>query len=256
MSGYKWLYSTLLIISVFILTGCFRDASNILPSATNPWRTIATGLEDRTIEIDNNAIAQLYIVRIDPAQYRFEVHYTPSTPYYIEEWLNLLPDAKLIVNANLFDANYNIVGLLIQNGIAYGWSYTDRGGTFAVKNNFPFITHNIYQPFDTTGAQHAVQGFPMLVYNGTQAFDRFGGASRRTAIGQDSQGRIYIMVTPIFGPSLSDFSRFLAESDLGLVNAFNLDGGRSTMIDVADADMTVRSLDRVPAVLAIYPIGE
>ncbi|MCL4254635.1 MAG: phosphodiester glycosidase family protein, partial [Anaerolineae bacterium] len=179
-----------------------------------------------------------------------------NTPLYIEEWRSTLPDAKLIVNTNLFDANYNVVGLLIQNGTSYGWSYTDRGGTFAVKNNFPFITHNIYQPFDTTGAQHAVQGFPMLVYNGTQAFDRFGGASRRTAIGQDSQGRIYIMVTPIFGPSLRDLSRFLAESDLGLVNAFNLDGGGSTMIDVPDANMTVRSLDRVPAVLAIYPIED
>jgi Trk K+ transport system NAD-binding subunit len=62
------------------------------------------------------------------------------------------------------------------------------------------------------------------------------------------------MVTPIFGPSLSDLSRFLAESDLGLVNAFNLDGGRSTMIDVPDSNTTIRALDRVPAVLAIYPI--
>jgi exopolysaccharide biosynthesis protein len=245
----------MLLVSLVILTSCFRDESQ--PPATtinNTWRTIATGLEDRTLQIGDNAIAQLYIVRIDPTQYRFEVHYTPRTPYSIDEWRNLLPNAKLIVNANLFDADYNIVGLLIQNGTAYGWSYTDRGGTFAIKNNIPYITHNIYQPFDSTGAQYAIQGFPMLVYNGVQAFDRSGGASRRTAIGQDTQGRIYIMVTPIFGPSLSDLSRFLAESDLGLVNAFNLDGGRSTMIDVPDSNTTIRALDRVPAVLAIYPI--
>jgi exopolysaccharide biosynthesis protein len=240
---------------MLLLTSCFRDASDILPdSAVNQWRTIGGGLEDRTLQVGDNAISQLYILRVDPTYYRFEAHYTPNTAYYIEEWEAQLPDATIIVNANLFDINNAITGLLIRDGVIFGRSYTDRGGTFAIKNNFPFITHNIYEPFDTTGAQHAIQGFPVLVYNGVAAFERFGNASRRTVIGQDGQGRILIIVTPIFGPSLNELSAFLANSDLGLVNAINLDGGGSTMLYVENIT-TVRSFDRVPAVLAIYPIG-
>lgn len=253
---YRGFYYLCSVILVVMLTGCFRNADEMPTPTPDTWRILAQGLADRLIHIDDNPIARLYIVRIDPVHYRFEVHYTPSTAFYLDDWLNLLPNAALIVNANLFDADYNVVGLLIRDGVSYGWSYTDRGGTFAIKNDVPYITYNIHHPFDSTGAQYAIQGFPMLVYNGEQAFDRPGGASRRTAIGQDRQGRIYIMVTPIFGPSLRDLSRFLAESDLDLVNAFNLDGGRSTMIAVSDANMTVRSLDRVPAVLAIYPIED
>ncbi len=246
------------ILCTVLLTGCFQDASDTLPDPTiTDWRQLAVGLEERIINMGDDALSQLYIVRIDPAYYRFEAHYTPQTAYYLEEW-QAQPDlfnAILIVNTNFFNADKTIIGLLVRDGQQFGYGYTDRGGTFAIKNNFPFISHNIYQPFDATGAQHAVQGFPMLVYNGERAFERLGRASRRTAIGQDSQGRVYIIVTPIFGPTLADFSAFLASSDLGLVNAFNLDGGGSTMLYLKDT-ITVRSFDRVPAVLAVYPIGE
>jgi len=253
--NYKYPLALLWIACSVLLTSCFRDVGEELQNTDNTeWRMIAVGLEDRTMSIGDDALSQLYIVRIDPVYYRFEAHYTPEMAYYIEDWRTVLPNATLIMNTNFFQPNHTIMGLFISNGTIFGSTYTDRGGTFAIKNNFPFISHNIYQPFDVTGAQHAIQGYPMLVYNGEQAFERVGGASRRTAIGQDSQGRVYIIVTPIFGPSLNELSAFLASSDLGLLNAFNLDGGGSTMLYLKDT-ITVRSFDRVPAVLAVYPIG-
>jgi len=61
------------------------------------------------------------------------------------------------------------------------------------------------------------------------------------------------MVTPLLGPTLLDLSAFLAQSDMDLVNAFNLDGGGSTMMVIAPEDYLIASRDPVPAVLAIYP---
>lgn len=173
----------------------------------------------------------------------------------MEEWHARLPDAHIIINANFFDAQNAITGLLIRDGVAFGWNYTDRGGTFAIRDAIPRITHNIYQPFDMQGAQYAIQGFPMLVYNGEAIYTQSGRGSRRTAIGQDRQGRILIFITPILGPSLDDFSEFLARPEFDLVNAFNLDGGRSTMVWVSKTpiNQVVQSIEPVPAILAVYP---
>jgi exopolysaccharide biosynthesis protein len=80
--------------------------------------------------------------------------------------------------------------------------------------------------------------------------DRF---SRRTVIGQDTTGRIIIMATPFLGLTLLDLSAYLPTTDLNLVNAFNLDGGRSTLMYIRSPEYILNSVDAVPAVLAIYP---
>ncbi|MDZ4669322.1 MAG: phosphodiester glycosidase family protein [Phototrophicales bacterium] len=257
MFGYKGFIGVIFGMIMLLLSGCFQDASNALaPVPQTDWRTLATGLEERTIEMDNNPILQLYVLRIDPTHYRFEAHYQPNETAYIDDWRTAHPTAQIIMNANFFDVDDSVLGLFISHGVTFGRSYTDRGGTFAITDNIPTITHNIYEPIieDMTTIQHAVQGFPMLVYNGEASFDQAGSASRRSAIGIDEQGRVLLIVTPIFGPSLSDLSTFLATSDLELVDAFNLDGGRSTMMYVAETSSTLRSFERVPAILAVYTI--
>jgi len=75
-------------------------------------------------------------------------------------------------------------------------------------------------------------------------------------IAQDDQGRILMMVTAYGGARLQDLSTYLAQSDLNVVNAFNLDGGVSTMMYIAAQETTppymVAAQEPVPAILAIY----
>jgi hypothetical protein len=64
------------------------------------------------------------------------------------------------------------------------------------------------------------------------------------------------MVTPLVGIRLVELSEYLASSDMELVNAVNLDGGGSTMMYLnvpGTPEFLLRSLDAVPAVLAVYP---
>lgn len=257
----KWL----LILIALICTGCvLQQRSSTLPLASTPetpvesstWTTVAPGLEQRTYIPNDNALGQLLVLRIDPALYTFRAHYRPSEALTLDEWEAHLPDAAVFINANFFDANEHIVGLLVTDGVVYGQSYQDRGGTFLVQNGLPRVRSNISEPYVGEPLEQAIQAFPMLVQDGLTTFT--GGqsdrATRRTVIGQDTDDRILLMVTPLLGLTLTDLSAYLPTTDMGIIHAFNLDGGGSSLLyhRGIDAPLKMPSFDPVPAVLAAY----
>jgi uncharacterized protein YigE (DUF2233 family) len=243
------------LLLLLLLTGCFiqtiepTEIPSPSPEATaEGWDTLATGLEYRSY----NRVLQT--LRIDPSNYEFRVHYRPEEPLKIEQWEALLPDAELIINANFFTPENTVLGLLISDGLVYGQSYQDRGGTFFVLDGQVGISSNLAQPYQGEAYSQAIQAFPMLVYEGEAAYERENdiSPSRRTVIGMDREGRVIIMVTIGFGMGLYPLSQYLPTTDLGLETAFNLDGGGSSMLYVAANAYEIRSFDPVPAVLAVY----
>ena len=111
---------------------------------------------------------------------------------------------------------HEILGLLVSDGITYGSPFTDRGGMFAVEKGTARVRSTLAEPYLGEPLEQAAQAFPMLVYNGQQAYtdtaaDRF---TRRTVIGQDSDGRIILMATPLIGLPLLDLSAYLAATDI------------------------------------------
>jgi exopolysaccharide biosynthesis protein len=230
----------------------------ISESPVNGWESLAPGLERRILQPDVESISsQLIVVRIDPSQFRFRAHYRSGQPLRTSEWAELLPDAAVIVNANFFDPENRILGLLVSDGVVYGSSYTDRGGTFLVQGGVARVRSNLREPYQGEALEQAVQAFPMLVLDGLAAFqtDRQEFPSRRTAIAQDDQGRILLMATPFFGLTLQSLSSYLADAGLGILTALNLDGGGSTLMVLgtgAEREVSVASFDAVPAVLAVY----
>lgn len=223
------------------------------------WETLAPGLERRTyFPTPDNQVTQIVALRIDPANYTFRAHYRPGEPLTASEWENELGNAVAFVNTNYFTEANEAIGLLVTDGVVYGPPYTDRGGIFLVQDGQPRVRSTVNEPYyDGEPLEQAVQAFPMLVLDGLQAYtdtspDRF---TRRTVVAQDDQGRIILMATPLFGLPLLDLSIYLPQTDMHIVNAFNLDGGGSTLmgIRVGDAlEFSVTSLDPVPSVLAIY----
>ncbi len=258
----------ILFFTTLLISACFTLATTAAPTTTPPiatipatennnWQTLAPGLEQRIFIPNGNAFARILALRIDPAQYDFRVHYHPGEPLNATGWQQQLPGAIAFVNANFFSSENTVTGLLVADGVVYGTSYRDFGGTFTVQNGQSRVRSNTLEPYTGELLEQAVQAFPMLVLNGSQAYngdpDRI---TRRTAIGQDSGGRIILMVTPLIGLTLPDLSAYLTVSDIGLVNAFNLDGGGSTMAAInapGTRPYMLLSLDPVPAVLAVYP---
>jgi len=233
--------------------------STTFATYADTWQPLAPGLERRTyLPPPENEVTKLITVRIDPNLYVFRVHYHPGAPLNIRQWAEELPGAVAFVNANFFDENENALGLLVTDGQTNGVSFVDRGGTFLVQNGQARVRSNIAEPYQGELLEQAVQGFPMLMVDGVQAYsdtaqDQF---TRRTVVAQDTAGRIVLLVTPLIGLTLLDLSAFLPTTDMNLVNALNLDGGGSTLmyLNVSGVpEYIVTSLDPVPAVLAVYP---
>jgi len=222
------------------------------------WELLAPGLERRALFPGGNyPLTQFTVIRIDPAHFTFRAHYRPGEPLSLTEWRDALPDATGFINANFFDAQARILGLLISDGISYGSAYSNRGGVFYTLGDDIGIRSTVVEPYGGETYDQAVQAFPMLVSGGTAAFSNSGAdrASRRTAIGLDSSGRVLVIVSSsLIGMRLTDLSAYLPDAGLDIVEAVNLDGGGSTLLYLnAASGVQVPSFDPVPAVLAIYP---
>ncbi|MGZ9222521.1 MAG: phosphodiester glycosidase family protein, partial [Anaerolineales bacterium] len=102
-----------------------------------------------------------------------------------------------------------------------------------------------------------LQSFPVLVRPGgepgfpEQYEDNV--QARRTVIGQDRNGQLLLIVAPRGYFTLHQLSVYLAESDLNLDIAINLDGGPSTGILVADPQEVVGSQTSLPFVILVHP---
>jgi uncharacterized protein YigE (DUF2233 family) len=227
------------------------------PVSDTDWDTLAPGLERRVYRPGApNVLTSFVALRIDPALYSLRAHYQPGQALTASGWQEALPGAVAFVNANFFDPQGQILGLLVADGVSHGRSFVGFGGMAQVQNGVPRVRSLIAEPYAGEALEQAVQAFPMLLLNGEPTFERTGGdrPSRRTIIGQDSAGRIVLITTnSLVGMRLAELGTYLASTDLGLVNALNLDGGGSTLMVInAGAPLLVPSFDPVPAVLAVY----
>jgi uncharacterized protein YigE (DUF2233 family) len=246
-----------------LLTGCFSAALGTQPTSqpatptTDGWEQIAIGLERRIYTPPQSGLGALIVLRIDPSLYSFRAHYRPGAPLLLSDWASMLPGAAAFINANYFDPQFNALGLVVADGVAYGRSYVNMGGLLQVQNGAVRVRSTILEPYMGEALEQAVQAFPMLVTNGVASFSNRQGdrVTRRTVAAQDAQGRILLMATPLFGISLVDLANYLPTTDLQIINAVNLDGGGSTMmaIPAGAQPYTLPSFDAVPTVLAVYP---
>ncbi len=256
---------------MLLISSCSLTTDNIIPSteampsteiptvqptiSDSEWQQLAPGLEQRAYTPNDNPLAQIIVLRIDPNMYTFRAHYRAGSPLGLGEWESTLSDAVALVNANFFDPQNRVLGLLVSDGMVYGSSYFGRGGTFVIQNGQARVRSNLVEPYQGEALEQAVQAFPMLVLDGVSIFEDLSATStsRRTIVAQDIQGRILLMVTPFLGLLLTELSVYLPTTDMGIVNAVNLDGGGSTMMFVAPSNFRLPSLDPVPSVLAVYP---
>jgi len=133
------------------------------------------------------------------------------------------------------------------------------GGMLQVQGNIVRVRSTLLEPYIGEALDQAVQAFPMLITNGEASFSNTTGdrSTRRTVVGQDKWDRILLIgTTSLSGMKLVDLSRYLASTDLQLVNAVNLDGGGSSLLALmppGQPSYFIPSFDPVPTVLAVYP---
>ncbi len=197
------------------------------PVHDSGWQELFPGTEVRT-HIAGRAMTALRLV---PAAVHFDVAYTtnPNDARTVDGWLNR-STALAAVNCGFYftddqDQNHAI-GLLAGPEGTLSPLRPQWGGVLFVNDEKGWV--QTAPPALKGPVRLGVQGWPMLVRNGA-VVPRLDGDNpdARTVVAQDDQGRI-LFVVDIGGVSLDSLARFLVDSDMGIVQAVNLDGGSSS----------------------------
>lgn len=222
------------------------------------WLLLRPGLERRTINLqpaENQGRESLYILRVDPAHFRFDVGYHPGQPQSLEQW-QTETGALLVVNGGYFTEEYIATGAIVVDGQSSGTSYRDFGGMLTITAAGPALRWLPQQPYDPAeGLLAGLQSFPLLVTPGGQIGypEEDGQRARRTVIAQDTGGRILFVLAINGSFTLHQMSRFLVESDMNIDQALNLDGGTSTGLRLSEPAEGIAAFSLLPAVIAVYP---
>ncbi len=237
----------------------------VTPSSTpivpdTDWELLHPGLERRIINFFDDKgkhVEHLYILRLDPNHYKFDVAYHQK-PQSLEAW-QAETKALIVINGGYFrqeEDTYIPNGLMVVNGTAIGSSYDAFAGMLAVTNDGPelrWLAQSPYNPNESLRA--ALQSFPLLVKPGGElgfpAEYEDNRQARRSAIGQDKNGRIILMVAGQGYFTLHQFSTYLTHSDFDLDIAINLDGGKSSGILLANPMEKVSELILLPIVITV-----
>lgn len=248
-------------------TPSFTPLHTRIPSPTpvipdTGWQVIQAGLEQRQINLiaENNLVQeQIFLFRLDPALFRFQIH-TTTEPISLETWLEET-GARAVVNGGYFrieDEKTYPNGLTIINGQIQGFPFGDYAGMFTVTGtqvNLRWLAQQPYSPDENI--DYSLQSFPLLVKpNGVLGFPEEyedNISARRTVLGQDRAGNILLILTNRGYFTLHTLSKYLTESDLNLDIAVNLDGGPSTGFLMNDPDINIPSGTLLPFVISIHP---
>ena len=232
-------------------TGASSDSSEA-------WQTLRPGLDRRQVSLltDKGGVRErLYMLRLDPAFFEFDVGYKPGAPQRLMDWQSET-GALIVANGGYFTAENSATGLIIVNGQATGTSYAGFGGMLAISDNGPSVRSLSQQPYDPYEPLRAgLQSFPMLVMPGGQIGypQEDGLADRRTVIAQDTHGRILFILAMTGSMTLHEMSQYLAGSDLDISVALNLDGGASSGIQLTEPPEGVAPFSLLPIVITVRP---
>lgn len=228
------------------------------PLPDSGWQLLHPGFEQRHIQqiaADGRPEEQITLFRIDPTLYNFAVAYRPGEPQSLAQWQQET-GALLVVNGGFFTEDNQATGLIVVDGQPHGRSYGDFAGMFAVTAAGPELRWLGTRPYSPDEPLlYGLQAFPMLIKSAGEAAytQEDSDQARRTVIAQDADGRLLFIVAAWGYFTLPDLSHWLANSDLNLQIALNLDGGTSTGYWLAQPETAVPSFVRLPAVITVSP---
>ncbi len=235
--------------------------------ADTGWDSLQTGLEKRVIRLEpivsttgsNRGAEIVYMLRVDPAHFLFDVGYAAGNPKLLAEW-QAESGAQIVVNGGFFTPEQTATALVIDDNQVIGSSYVGFGGMIGIDAAGVTLLDLARQPYTGgEGFAEGMQSFPMLVLPGGElgfpADLESGRVARRTVIGIDQTGRVLLIITPRGAFTLHQLSRYLVESDFELDMALNLDGGPSSGILLQNAAGVegYAAYTAVPLVLLVRP---
>ncbi|MSP90188.1 MAG: phosphodiester glycosidase family protein [Myxococcales bacterium] len=202
------------------------------------WQSLQPGLEYARAETHTGAGGDLAIHLVRIVLNRWELVLVDSTatkqPLADARTFREAVGGVLAVNAGYFDPQFQPLGLRVSRGRQLGPLRRVDQGVFTVGAGRAGLQH-AKEWVAPAALEFALQCGPRLLVAGSTPAFRDTARARRTALGTDAHGQVVIAATD-GALSLAEFAAALAHTARnggpGLVDALNLDGGSSTMLDL------------------------
>lgn len=241
---------------ILLVAGC----DDFIPTANYPysdtWHKVDDSLAFLDWEYGSDKEAEIVkIFKLNPDDFNISMQYSSANPKYISEWAESVEDAEIIINGAYFHEDYTPSGYLKIDYNRIGERIFDQNlsGLLEVENNILTIRDLDANALETgEKLEFGLQSYPFLIKNSVRGFQEDSGkVARRTAIGTDKDGLIYIIIVDDHRITLYDLMVELIKTDIDFVNVLNLDGGTSTGIYIkkGNYEEMMDSLVKVPNVV-------
>lgn len=195
----------------------------------NQWMPVGPGADRAQMRFEDATSSEMVLYRFDPALYRFHiVHQLP--PLTIAAWSSALPDAQLLVNGVYFHEDNFPSGLVIASGTRIGDRQfdVDKSGVILMDHGLTLLKSAVSST-QLNAWHEAAQSYPFLIWNGMPAVATdTARVARRTIVGTDREGNVYVGVLADSALSLYSLSQSLITLPIHWQAVMNLDGGPST----------------------------
>ncbi len=171
-----------------------------------------------------------------------------SGPASVDVWMDHL-QVPLVFNAGQYDEKNQHLGWLKGDGRWHSkqkskvWEGVLLSG--ALDSQHPARIADLSETPDSVveGYQHVVQSMMLLDQRGHSRVRESERDACRTVVAEDQLGHILVIFTE-GAVRLNDLARWLAESDLGIVRAMNLDGGRESQFALRSGSLHIHRFGR------------
>ena len=236
--------ATCVALSILASAGCSQP-----PLSATTWIDVAEGLQYAEVRHrgqQSQALIHGHALRFEPTRWQQVVVDARSAGAGTDDAASFRAKVKGIaaINAGFFDPKQRPLGLLVSAGKQVSrLRKVDHGVLTVTRRGDVKLQHarSYNKPADL---DFAIECGPRLLVDG-RPFPFKAGIAKRTAIGVDDRGFVLWFASDT-SLSLADLAALMAApaggQGLGARQALNLDGGKSTMMDI-----DTRSLDASPA---------
>ncbi len=194
------------------------------------WRESTRGLEVAELDVlaGNQLVDRIFLARVDPSQFRIEVHNSPEGDKEVDDWMKEL-GAVLVINGSYYERHGRPATPVVSGGVSLGpRTYPASQGALVARNRSAGIIDLRGRSWksELAGAHDAVVSFPLLLAAGEALIEKeTRWLANRSFVAQDAGGRLVFGTTRDAFFSLHRLALFLENSPLELTLALNLDGG-------------------------------
>lgn len=256
-----------------MLAGALLAANAALAATTNigPWTPLFKGVDisyARVFGAGNERTEAINCLRIDLTDPDISLLTTPkctnncapyevlaeNTSHFLEQY-----GLQVAVNGSFYSSSLGpndvplgtseqVLGFAVSKGVVVSPAddSTHAVSMFFTSNNVPVFVPQNWPPVDANGYYTAITGNILLLNNGVNVGTNQNDFDPRTAIGISEDNRFLYLMTADgrqglswgVNPPWSDGLNFYETADwlarFGAYNAFNIDGGGSTTMSMAD----------------------